>query len=305
MRSFMLRRALHSLVALLALIVLVFFLSRLTGDPTNLYMPMDASLADREAFAERHGFNDPLAVQFWTYVVDLAHLDFGTSLFQARPAIEPVLGAFPVTLRLAFVTMLLALTFSVLIGSVAAYRPGGLFDRIASLLSILGASTPDFWIAIVGILFFSVTLGVLPTSGMGTAWHWIMPVGVLLLRPLGLLTQVVRASMIGVLNSAYVKTARAKGASPRRVIFVHGVRNAMLSVITVAGDQAAALINGAVIVETVFGWPGIGNLMISAIKQRDFAVLQASILITALAIFAMNLLIDIAYTRLDPRIRTG
>lgn len=305
MRSFLLRRAMHSLVALLALIVLVFFLSRLTGDPTNLFLPMDASLADREAFAERHGFNDPLIVQFWRYVVDLAYLDFGTSLFQARPAIDPVLGAFPVTLRLALVTMLLALGLSILIGAVAAYRPAGLFDRIASLLSILGASTPDFWIAIVGILFFSVSLGLLPTSGMGTPWHWIMPVGVLLLRPLGLLTQVVRASMIGVLDSAYVKTARAKGASPRRVIFVHGVRNAMLSVITVAGDQAAALINGAVIVETVFGWPGIGNLMINAIKQRDFAVLQASILVTALAIFAMNLLIDIAYSRLDPRVRTG
>ncbi len=305
MTRFMLRRALHSLVALLALVVLVFFLARLTGDPTNLFLPMDASLAERQAFAERHGFNEPLLVQFWRYLVDLAHLDFGMSLFQARPAIDPVLGAFPVTLRLALVTMVLALGLSVVIGSVAAWRPGGLFDRIASLLSILGASTPDFWIAIVGILFFSVSLGLLPTSGMGTAWHWIMPVGVLLLRPLGLLTQVVRAAMIGVLNSAYVKTARAKGASPRRVIFVHGVRNAMLSVITVAGDQAAALINGAVIVETVFGWPGIGNLMINAIKQRDFAVLQASILVTALAIFVMNLLIDIAYSRLDPRIRAG
>jgi peptide/nickel transport system permease protein len=130
-----------------------------------------------------------------------------------------------------------------------------------------------------------------------------MPVGVLMLRPLGLLTQVVRAAMIGVLNSAYVKTARAKGAGTNRIIFIHGLRNAMLAVITVAGDQAAALINGAVIVETVFGWPGIGNLMISAIKQRDFAVLQASILVTALAIFLMNILIDYAYTRLDPRIR--
>lgn len=305
MTRFLLRRGLHSLVALMALLVLVFFLSRLTGDPTNLFLPMDASLADREAFAARNGFNDPVYVQFWTYLTNLAHLDFGMSLFQGRPAIEPVLNAFPVTLRLAFVTMALALVLSVVIGSVAAWRPGGLFDRIASMLSVLGASTPDFWIAIVGILFFSATLGLLPTSGMGTPLHWVMPVAVLLLRPLGLMTQVMRATMIGVLNSAYVKTARAKGASRNRVIFVHGVRNAMLSVITVAGDQAAALLNGAVIVETVFGWPGIGNLMISAIKQRDFAVLQAAILVTALAIFTMNILIDIAYSRLDPRIRNS
>ncbi|MFV0492737.1 MAG: ABC transporter permease [Pseudorhodobacter sp.] len=305
MSHYIFRRALHSIVALAALLVLVFFLSRLTGDPTNLFLPMDASLQEREAFAERHGFNDPIIKQFGRYILDLIHLDFGMSLFQGRPAIEPVLNAFPVTLKLALVTMLLALGLSVIIGSVAAWRPGGLFDRTASLLSIMGASAPDFWIAIVGILFFSATLGLLPTSGMGSLEHWILPVSVLLLRPLGLLTQVVRASMIGVLNSAYVKTARAKGAGRNRVVFVHGVRNAMLSVITVAGDQAATLINGAVIVETVFGWPGIGNLMISAIKQRDFAVLQAAILVTALAIFLMNILIDIAYSRLDPRIRNS
>lgn len=305
MRHYIIRRAVHSLVALVALLVLVFFLSRLTGDPTNLFLPMDASLEDRQAFAERHGFNDPVLVQFGNYVLDLARLDFGMSLFQGRPAIDAVLSAFPVTLKLALVTMLLALGLSVVIGSIAAWRPGGIFDRIASLLSIMGASAPDFWIAIVGILFFSATLGLLPTSGMGGPLHWIMPVGVLLLRPLGLLTQVVRASMIGVLNSAYVKTARAKGAGRNRVVFVHGVRNVMLSVITVAGDQAATLVNGAVIVETVFGWPGIGNLMISAINQRDFAVLQAAILVTALAIFLMNILIDIAYSRLDPRIRTN
>lgn len=305
MNHFIVRRAIHSLVALLALLVLVFFLSRLTGDPTNLFLPMDASLEDREAFAERHGFNDPLVVQFGRYLLDVMRLDFGMSLFQGRPAIEPVLNAFPVTLKLALVTMLLALSLSILIGSLAASRPGGIFDRTASLLSIIGASAPDFWIAIVGILFFSSALGLLPTSGMGGPSHWILPVAVLLLRPLGLLTQVVRASMIGVLNSAYVKTARAKGASQNRIIFVHGVRNAMLSIVTVAGDQAATLLNGAVIVETVFGWPGIGNLMISAIVQRDFAVLQAAILMTAIAIFLMNILIDITYSRLDPRIRNN
>ena len=148
-----------------------------------------------------------------------------------------------------------------------------------------------------------MTLGWLPTSGTGTFWHWLLPIGVLLVRPLGLLTQVVRMSMISALAAPYVKTARAKGAPKRRVVFVHALRNSMLSVITVAGDQAAALINGAVVVETVFGWPGIGNLMIAAIKQRDFAVLQACILVTAVAIFLMNILIDFAYSRLDPRIR--
>ncbi len=303
MSGYILRRGGQSLVALMALLVLVFFLSRLTGNPTDLYMPMDASLDQREAFATKHGFNDPLYVQFGTYLVNIAKFDFGDSIFQGRPAMQAALEAFPVTLRLALITMVLALGLSVLIGSLAAYRPGGLFDRVASLLTISSASTPDFWLAIVGILIFSVTLGWLPTSGTGTFWHWLLPIGVLLVRPLGLLTQVVRMSMISALAAPYVKTARAKGAPKRRVVFVHALRNSMLSVITVAGDQAAALINGAVVVETVFGWPGIGNLMIAAIKQRDFAVLQACILVTAVAIFLMNILIDFAYSRLDPRIR--
>ena len=303
MSGYILRRGGQSLVALMALLVLVFFLSRLTGNPTDLYMPMDASLEQREAFATKHGFNDPLYVQFGNFVANIAKFDFGDSIFQGRPAMTAALEAFPVTLRLALITMVLALGLAVLLGSLAAYRPGGLFDRVASLLTISSASTPDFWLAIVGILIFSVTLGWLPTSGTGTIWHWLLPVGVLLVRPLGLLTQVVRMSMISALASPYVKTARAKGAPKRRVVFVHALRNSMLSVVTVAGDQAAALINGAVVVETVFGWPGIGNLMIGAIKQRDFAVLQACILVTAVAIFLMNILIDFAYSRLDPRIR--
>ena len=171
------------------------------------------------------------------------------------------------------------------------------------MISLAGASAPDFWVAITGILVFAVTLGWLPTSGTGTPWHWIMPIAVLLIRPFGLLVQVVRGAMISALSSAYVKTARAKGVRERSVIFVHALRNATLPVITVAGDQAAGIVNGAVIVETVFGFPGVGKLMIDAITQRDFAIIQAAILVTAIAIFVMNILIDLAYAVLDPRIR--
>lgn len=305
MTGYILRRGGQSLVAFLFLLVLVFFLARMTGDPTNLFLPMDAPMDQRIAFAERHGFNAPMYVQFGRYIYDMLHFDFGESIFQGRPAMDAALNAFPVTLRLAFVTMILAMFFSILIGSLSAFRPGGVFDRVASMITITSASAPDFWVAIVAILVFAVSLGLLPTSGMGSIWHWILPVGVLLIRPLGLMTQVVRASMIGALASPYVKTARAKGAGSRRIIFLHALRNSLLTVVTVAGDQAAALINGAVVVETVFGWPGIGNLMISAIKQRDFAVVQACILLTAFAIFVMNILIDFAYTRIDPRVRTS
>ncbi len=303
MGQYISRRSVHGLVSLIGLLILVFFLSRLTGDPTNLFLPLDASVETRQEFAERHGFNDPLLVQFGRYIGDLAQFDFGTSLRQQRPAMDAALEAFPTTLKLAAVTMFLAISLALIVGALAAYRPGGRFDRTASVISLAGASAPDFWVAIVGILVFAVSLRWLPTSGTGTWLHWIMPITVLLIRPFGLLVQVVRGTMISALSSAYVKTARAKGVKERVIIFVHALRNSTLPVITVAGDQAAAIVNGAVIVETIFGWPGIGRLMIDSIIQRDFAIVQATVLLTAVAIFVMNIVIDVAYAVLDPRIR--
>lgn len=303
MRKFLGKRAMASAVSLLVLIVMVFFLSRLTGDPTQLYLPVDASLEARENFRRLHGLDAPLLVQFGRYVADLAVLDFGDSIRKSRPALDVVLAAFVWTLYLAVITMVLVTVAAIVIGSLAAFRVGGVFDRVATFFSLIGASAPDFWIAIVAIVLFSVGLGWLPTSGTGTIWHWIMPISVLFIRPFGLILQVVRGSMITALSSAYVKTARAKGVRPRPVIFVHALRNGMLPVITVIGDQAAGMLNGAVVVETIFGFPGVGKLMIDSILQRDFAVVLAAIMVTAIAIFLMNLLIDIAYAVLDPRIR--
>ena len=303
MQSFILKRSLYSLVSLLGLLVMVFFLSRLTGDPTALYLPVDAPLSVREQFREVHGFNQPLLVQFGQYIWDVLHLDFGESLRRSRPAIEVVLHAFPWTLGLAALTMSLVLAAAIVLGSLAALHVGGLFDRLSSMISLAAASAPDFWLAVMAIFVFAVGLGWVPTSGTGSPAHWILPVAILFVRPFGLILQVVRGSMIGALSSAYVKTAQAKGVRQRTIVFVHALRNAMLPVITVAGDQAAGLLNGAVVVETIFGFPGIGKLMIDSILQRDFTVIMAAIMITALAIFLMNLLIDIAYALLDPRIR--
>jgi peptide/nickel transport system permease protein len=199
--------------------------------------------------------------------------------------------------------MPVAIVCALVVGALAAYRPGGMFDRVAGAGSLAGASAPDFWVAISAILLFAVYLGWLSTSGTGTFWHWLMPVGVLALRPFGMLVQVVRGAMIGALSSPYVKTARAKGVSESTIIFVHALRNAMLPAITVAGDLATSIVNGAVIVETVFGWPGVGKLLIDAIIQRDFAIIQAGIFVTACVIFLMNIAIDLAYAVLDPRVR--
>lgn len=302
MARFVLRRALQSLYAVLMLLLIVFAMTRLTGDPTNQYLPLSASPQARADFAELHGFNDPYYVQFVRYVSDLARGDFGESLFKQRPAMEVALEAFPITLTLAFFTMSIALVLAVLLGSLAAVRPNGLLDRVVSLLTILSASAPTFWVALVAIFVFAMLLGWLPTSGMGRPEHWVMPIAVLVLTPLGVLTQVVRSSMVTSLSAPFAKTALAKGASNRRVIFVHALRNSLLPLITIAGVQATGLVNGAVVVETIFGLPGIGKVMIDSIRHRDFSLTIACILLAAIVVYAMNMAIDIVYARLDPRV---
>ena len=303
MLSFIRKRAIASLISLIGLTVMVFFLSRLTGDPAALFLPVEASAEMKEQFREIHGLNDPLLVQFGRYLGDIVTGDLGESLRKARPALDVVMEAFVWTLWLAVITMTLVTVAAIVVGSLAAFRSGGFFDRFSSMISLIGASVPDFWLAIVAIVVFSVHLAWLPTSGTGSVLHWILPISVLFVRPFGIIVQVVRGSMITALSSAYVKTARAKGVRSGPIIFVHALRNAMLPVITVIGDQAASLLNGAVIIETIFGFPGVGKLMIDSILQRDFNVVLAAIMVTALAIFIMNLLIDLAYAVLDPRIR--
>ncbi len=303
MQKYLAKRILFSFLSLFVLLVLVFFSARLTGDPGNLYLHIDATEEVRKEFSEKHGFNDPTYLQFGRFISGVMVGDLGDSLRKQRPALEVALEAIPVTLSLAVVAIAVSLVGAIIVGSLAAYRPSGIFDRIASISSLIGASTPDFWIAIMAILLFSVSLNWLPTSGMDGPISWIMPICVLILRPFGLLVQVVRASMLNVLSSAYVKTARAKGVKEHTVIFVHSLRNAMLPVITVVGDLAAGIANGALIIETIFGWPGIGKLMYDSVIQRDFAVVQTSILVTAIVILSINIIVDLLYAVLDPRIR--
>ncbi|KMK69070.1 ABC transporter permease [Puniceibacterium sp. IMCC21224] len=303
MKQYVIGRGVQSIVSLVALVVLVFFMARLTGSPADLYLPPDATADQVAQFNKLHGFDDPQIVQFGRFVAGFLQLDLGTSLQYSRPALEVVLTAFGTTLSLAAVAMPVILLLSILTGALAAWRPGGLFDRLASLISLISASTPNFWVAIVGVLVFAVTLRWLPTSGTGTPAHWVLPILVLALRPTGVMVQVVRTSMLEALSSAYVKSARAKGVRPSTIIFVHALRNALLPVVTVAADQAAGILNGAVIVEVVFGFPGVGKLMIDSVLLRDFAIIQAAVLVIGLAIFILNILVDIAYALIDPRIR--
>ncbi len=294
---------LTSVIAMASLIVLVFVLARLTGDPASLYLPETASQELFLEFRELLGFVDPIFVQFTRYLGDLAKLDFGMSIRRDMPAMEAVMQAFPWTLRLAGITVVLAMLIAMTMGPLAAYKVGSPFDRAVSVASLAAASTPDFWLAILGILIFAVELGILPTSGVGGPQYYVLPIAILMFKITGTTTQVVRGSMISTLASPYIKAARAKGMQERRIVFVHALRNSVIAAITVAGDQTRGLINGAVVVETVFGWPGVGKLMIEAIVQRDFAVVQAAVLVTAAAIFLLNVVLDILYALLDPRIR--
>ncbi|MET0901575.1 MAG: ABC transporter permease [Mycobacterium sp.] len=304
MFSFVRRRMYTSAIPLIIVLLGVFLLARLTGDPTSLYLPESATETQRAEFAAANGLDQPVWTQLIDYFNGVLHLDFGTSLRTGEPASTMALRAFPATLQLAVTTMVLAIILAVIIGCWAAYRPNSLADRFSSLLSMTAASIPDFWFAITGVWLFSVLMGWLPTSGTDAGLlSWILPIATLLIRPLGVLTQVVRGAMVSALSAPYVRLARSKGAGDLRVVTHHALRNAAAPALTVAGDLAVGLINGAVIVEAIFGWPGIGKLMIDAILQRDFAVLQAAVLLTAVSIFALNIIIDACYALLDARVR--
>jgi peptide/nickel transport system permease protein len=298
------RRLFESLLSLAALICAVFFISRLTGSPGALYLPLDATAEMIAEFNHEHGYDQPIYIQFFDFLAGLSHLDFGESLRRQASALDVVLEAYPATLTLAAITVAIALVLGVVLGCLAAVRPNSIFDRAATIVAVAGASIPEFWLALMGIILFALSLGWLPTSGASTPWHYVLPVAVLMTRPFGSLTQVARGSMVNALASPYIEAARGRGVGGPRLIFLHALRNAAIPPITVLGIQIAHVLNGAVVVETIFGWPGVGRLMISSILNRDFAVVQAAVVVIAFGILALNLLLDIAYGVIDPRTRS-
>ncbi|MBP1884132.1 ABC transporter permease [Sinorhizobium mexicanum] len=301
--AYFVRRMVFAALALAALMTSAFILVRLTGDPVNLYLPVDASDAAREAMRGRLGLDRSLLTQFFDWAGDMLRLDFGMSLWHNRPAMDVVLEALPNTLALGAIALTLAFVAAIVVGSIAAVNAGGWIDRGINVLSQAAASVPDFWLGLMGVLLFAVTFRLLPTSGFGGPVYWVLPVACLFARPFGTLVQIVRGSMIEALNATFVRTARAKGARSKRVIFVHALRNALLPVVTVTGDLAAQFAGGGGVVEVVFGFPGIGKLLIDGILKRDFAIVQASIFAVAVVIFIINILVDMLYASIDPRVR--
>lgn len=305
MYSFLRRRLASSLLTLFGIVVVTFFLARLTGNPALLYLPEGATEEMFEAFSRQHGLDQPLIVQFFNFVVDLMHFDFGRSISQQRPAAEAALSAMPQTLLIAGMAMVVMLVISLTIGSIAALAPFSRTDKAITFISLGIASIPDFWLALLGILIFAVGLGWVPTSGQGSWTAWILPLITMAIPPSGTMIQIVRGAMIEALSSGYVQNARARGFGLPRLAFRHALRNAALPIITVAGDRAAHLINGTIIISTIFAWPGIGAILVQSVLTRDFALLQASVFVTGLTIIVLNILIDLMYALVDPRVRVS
>jgi peptide/nickel transport system permease protein len=282
---------------------MVFFVLRTIGDPAKLMLPLEASDAQIAALRARMGFDQPLHVQLGRFLFDAIRGDFGVSVWQGVPTLPLVLSRFPATLYLTLCVVVFSLAIALPLGVIAALRPRSLIDRVATVLGITGLSMPTFWLALMLILWFAVGLRWFKTSGYGGLEFVALPVLALCTVHIGRISQVVRSCMLDEMSRAYITTSRSKGLSERATVFRHALRNAAIPVITLTADEVAGLINGSVIIEVIFGWPGIGQLALQAIERRDFPLVQADVMLVATGVVLINLVVDLAYAYLDPRIR--
>jgi peptide/nickel transport system permease protein len=303
MVGYLLSRLLYAFVVVLGVSVAVFFLIRIGGDPSALFLPPQATLEEIARFRTLMGFDRPLIVQYFDFVGHLLHGDFGQSLRYDQPAMQLVLERMPATLQLSGIALLLSLLFAVPLAILAAINRGSLLDRSGLVFSLIGQSFPTFWLAIMFILIFSEKLHWLPPSGRNGWQTMVMPSVTLAAYSTAIITRLLRSSMIEVLQSDYIRTARGKGVDDFGVVFRHALRNAAIPTLTVIGLQVGALLGGAVITEQIFAYPGVGRLAVESIANRDFTVIQAFVLLMAVLIVAINLAVDACYGLLDPRLR--
>jgi peptide/nickel transport system permease protein len=298
------RRLLLLLPTLLGVVLLVFaFLHLVPGDPVEIMLGESAAPADVAALRQSLGLDRPLPEQLLTFLANAARGDLGWSIAFRAPVSEIIRARWPATLELAAAAFVLALAFALPLGIVAAVREGTLVDRAARLVSLIGVCVPSVWLGPLLILAFSLELGWLPVSGRGGIAHLVLPAVTLALGMAGILVRLTRASMREALRDDYVRTARAKGATPWRVVTRHALRNALLPVTTVAGMQAGALLAGAIVTETIFAWPGIGRLVIQAIGARDYPLVQGCVLVIGTSYVVINAVTDVVLGLLDPRMR--
>ena len=303
MLEYLARRLVLSIVVLFGLSLIVFVLINLSGDPVRLLLPPDATQADVAAYRERLGLNDPLPVQYARFLGQVVRFDFGRSIQLRENALGLVLERLPATLSLAVLAITVAALVGVPLGVTAAARRNSHWDSLLSSVAIVGQSTPVFWLGIMGILLFAVRWKVLPASGSGTWRHYVLPVGTLSLFLLGSIVRVTRTSLLEVLSKPYVRTATAKGQRRRVVIWKHAFRNASIPVVTQVGLQMRFVIGGSVITETIFAWPGLGRLMVRSVYARDYPVVEAGVFVIAVLLIFVNILVDLSYGYLNPRVK--
>jgi peptide/nickel transport system permease protein len=303
--SYLLRRLGFGLLTLFVVSILVFALARITGDPAELLFPISAgaTVAQQQEFRHEYGLDQPLLLQYWVFISHAVRGDFGRSLQYHSPAMDEVLARAPATLLLAVVSSLVAVLVGIPLGVLAAVKPGSLFDTVVKALALIGHAAPVYWVGLALIWLLAATWRVLPSGGSGTPAHLVMPVAVQAWGSLAVLLRLTRSSMLEALGGDFVRLARAKGIPEWRVVLVHALKNAALPIITVSGLDLASRLGGVAITETIFAWPGIGRLAVSATANRDYPVVQATVLFAATMFIAINLAVDLLYTWVDPRVR--
>ncbi len=305
MLIYILKRLYQAIFVLLGVLSIVFFLLHLSGDPTQLLLPLDATSDERAAFREQMGFNDPLLYQYTNFLLNVVQGDLGYSYRHSEPAIGLVMERIPATFELTVASLLIAMAVAIPLGVVAAVKRGTLIDSLAMGFSLLGQATPVYWLGLLLILLFSVKLGLLPTGGRNGFETLILPAFTLAVFSMARIARITRSGMLDVLSQDYIRTARAKGIAERIIISNYALRNAAIPLVTVIGLEFGVLLGGAVITETIFSWPGVGRFAIDSIFARDYPVVQAIVMVLSAIFVLVNLAVDILYTYLDPRIREG
>jgi len=303
MKKYLIKRLLQIIPVMFIITFVVFVLVYVAGDPVALMLPEDASESDREALRLALGLNDPFYVQYFSFLGDLAKGDFGTSFRYNQQALPLVLERLPATLELATASMIVATIIAIPLGIASARKQNSLVDLFITGGSVLGKAMPNFWLGILLILLFAVNIEYFPVSGRGSLIHLILPAITLGTGIAAEMTRLIRSSMLDILNQDYIRTARSKGVNNTILVYKHAFRNSLIPVVTIMALQISQLVGGALITETVFSWPGIGLLLVQAVNGRDMAVVQAAVFVIAILVILVNLITDLFYRILDPRIK--
>ncbi len=300
------RRLLQFIPVIIGVLFLTFTINYFSpGDPAIAILGTEASEESLERFREEHGLNDSFFVQFFHYAEGIVtRFDFGTSYQTKRPVAQELLERYPKTIMLAVMSVAFATVIGIPLGIISATRQYSLSDYGASFLALIGASLPQFWLGLMMMLLFSVKLNLLPATGFSSPLHWIMPTIAIGIYPVATITRMTRSNMLEVIRQDYIRTARAKGMGDAIVVSKHALKNALIPVITVIGSQLGQSLSGAMVVESVFTIPGLGSLMVSAIKSRDYAMIQGGVVFIAIVYSLINLLVDLIYAYIDPRIKS-